>query len=289
MLQRRLKYAFGFGCLAWLVLAPAGCGGSKGGGSAGIGATISIVQGGGVAATLESGSSPSGSGPGLAASVDAAPGIITNASTGMVTISAATAFSEVAVGLVGAKGHYRLTLPAPVASLMLTITVDQDAGNQDAEFRFSVGDGSEFGVLASEMIRVLRVGMGEVQVSLAWDVDVDFDVIVREPSGEFVNVDNSPSSTGGTLDFDSNGGREPLPPFACIIDGVNSESIMWADGTSPEGRYEASILFFDTCGETASINYTVTVTVAGQSTVFMGSFDSSDEDEQRIVSLFDVF
>ena len=99
-------------------------------------------------------------------------------------------------------------------------------------------------------------------LSLAWDRDVDLDLRVLTPDGEFVEpkspttalkVDGSvpdaaladPST--GRIDSDSN--------RSCVIDGHRLENLVW-EGKPKPGRYGVWVNLFDGCGQD-SVRFTL--------------------------------
>jgi hypothetical protein len=99
-------------------------------------------------------------------------------------------------------------------------------------------------------------------LSLAWDRDVDLDLRVLTPDGEFVEP-KSPTTalkvdggvpdaaladpTTGIIDSDSN--------RSCVIDGRRLENLVWKEKPKP-GRYAVWVNLFDGCGQD-SVRFTL--------------------------------
>lgn len=118
---------------------------------------------------------------------------------------------------------------------------------------------------------VQRVGTGALQVSLSWHTDSDVDLHLVEPNGREIYYHNKESSSGGTLDLDSN------PD--CRLDHVENENITYEGVTPPRGHYKVRVDYYAACNVAGNTDYTVTVTIRGQPTVYQGSFRRSDQDE----------
>jgi hypothetical protein len=102
-------------------------------------------------------------------------------------------------------------------------------------------------------------------VSLAWDADVDLDLVVVTPSGKRVDarhpttaerVEGTPISrealsdpTTGVLVRDSNAG--------CLLDGRNAERLEWREAPS-DGAYAVYADLFDACDE-VSVTFVLSV------------------------------
>ncbi len=93
-------------------------------------------------------------------------------------------------------------------------------------------------------------------LSLSWDAPVDFDLVVRDPSGAIlggkiraqsaeggVPMSASPSATNGVLDHDSNA--------SCAIDNLDREDIVWQ--TEPaHGTYAVWANLVSACHQSAA-------------------------------------
>jgi hypothetical protein len=99
------------------------------------------------------------------------------------------------------------------------------------------------------------VGTGALQITLRWDNLTDMDLHVFEPNGTHIFFANpGPTSTGGFLDVDSNGGCVSTDPS-----GV--ENVYWAS-SPPVGTYQVWVDQFLGCG-TPPANWLLTVKVDG--------------------------
>ena len=115
---------------------------------------------------------------------------------------------------------------------------------------------------------LIEVGVGDVQVSLSWDVDSDVDLHVVDPNGDELYYGQKRVSSGGELDLDSNA--------ACRIDGVRNENVTWPEGTAPPGLYTVRVDYWSSCG-VAETNYVVTVNNGGHVSRFPGSLTGAGE------------
>ncbi|MFN8374415.1 MAG: SH3 domain-containing protein [Anaerolineae bacterium] len=99
------------------------------------------------------------------------------------------------------------------------------------------------------------LGTGDVQVTLAWDNDADYDLYVTEPNGQTIFYGSRISSTNGQLDIDSN--------YPCGSNLGSVENIFWPLDESPEGTFTVQINQFSTCGD-GNGNWTLVVRVDGE-------------------------
>jgi hypothetical protein len=95
---------------------------------------------------------------------------------------------------------------------------------------------------------------GNPRFNLKFTGAVDFDLYVKDPSGEVISYSNSSSASGGVLDVD------------CICCGHGSENIFWEDGTAPSGTYEYWVDFYSYCSDPSS-DFTITLTRNGTTIV----------------------
>jgi len=108
----------------------------------------------------------------------------------------------------------------------------------------SSGSGSDTGSGGQQQ----PAGTGDVAFRLTWNSDADLDLYVQEPSGNVIYYANSRSSTGGTLDVDSNAG--------CASRAANPiENVFWSTGTAPRGEYVYWVDHF--CGPGSSFTLQV--------------------------------
>lgn len=87
---------------------------------------------------------------------------------------------------------------------------------------------------------------GNPRFNLQFDGDVDFDLYVKDPSGEIISYSNTMSSSGGQLDVD------------CICCSHGNENIFWPDGAGPSGQYEFWVDFYSACS-TSQSNFRISV------------------------------
>jgi hypothetical protein len=204
----------------------------------------------------------------------------TNGGTATITVSAASDFSVVYVGIAGLQGHYAIDLGGLTNDVELWLGVDQDYRQGSIDFAVSVGDGANIGPIASQSFIVVIVGSGDVQVSLTfstsgaeqtWD---DVDLWVMDPDDDLVRFDtpnNRTVASGGTLDLDAN----PI----CKTPHGSSENITWPRGEAPIGTYEVFVHLYDNCSG-GPVNYTVTVTVVGSPPqIFSGTLVDNNIDD----------
>ncbi len=89
------------------------------------------------------------------------------------------------------------------------------------------------------------LGTGDVQATLRWTGDSDFDLHVIDPEGIEIFYSNASSPSGGILDVDS------IPE--CGVDtGEHAENVFWPEGESISGTYQAFVVHFSTCAAAAS-------------------------------------
>lgn len=227
---------------------------------------------GAVEASLFAGAAP-------AAGSDAAPTVPANATAvngGSVAMSVEQVadFATVIVSIDGIDGYYQLTLPSSATLTDLVLGISPDANSSTMQVRIATGTGGALSQYALQALRVIRVGTGDVQVSISWTGASDVDLHVTDPDGEEVYFGNLESASGGTLDLDSNAG--------CQIDGVNNENIVWPTGSAPRGAYVVVVDYWSDCGAPRS-DYVVTVAIAGQAPqVISGSFVGSSTGQPSV-------
>ena len=208
-----------------------------------------------VGATLVAGDRPASDAAGPTLTVTGVPTAINGGSV-RATLTSTTAFTRAVVSLHNHDGYYQVDLGSPVLAVDLVITVSQDAPQATLGLVYAAAPASgPFGNLLTQNINMIRVGAGDVQVSVAWDAPTDVDLHVTDPDAEEIYFANTTSASGGTLDLDSNA--------ACTIDGINNENITWPIGGAPSGTYSVDLVYYSACSQPQS-NYTVTIFVRGQ-------------------------
>jgi hypothetical protein len=212
---------------------------------------------GGVTASFVAGDPPAaGSGPALTVTTN--PSVIPGGTT-PVLLTADRAFSTAIIAIDGIGGYFRLTLPSPAARVELLVTLSQLLAVSTFDWVYGAGGDYE-----TAPARVVRVGTGDVQVSLSWDTSADVDLHVIDPAGDEVLWLERQVASGGELDLDSNAG--------CSGDDVRNENVTWPVGGAPSGSYRVLVDYWSNCG-VAATEYTVTVNVKGQApATFTGSF-----------------
>lgn len=222
-----------------------------------VSARNSTVQG-----TLTPGAQPSGTtGP----TVDLA-GIASAVNGGSSTVSLAGSdtFQRVVIGIEGVDGYYDLRLPSGASLEDVVLGVSPEVGASQLRMRYAVEGVNGLGPFATQNVRIIRVGTGDVQINVSWSGASDVDLSVQDPNGELLYYGNRTAASGGSLDLDSNA--------ACTIDGKNAENIVWPTGRAPTGPYKVTVRYFDDCGVARS-DWVVTVQLKGQAPqTFTGSF-----------------
>ncbi|MBW2718793.1 MAG: hypothetical protein JRD94_09630, partial [Deltaproteobacteria bacterium] len=155
-----------------------------------------------------------------------------------VTVESSAEFQTIIIVVSGLDGCWELTLPAGVTIEDLLVTLGQDV-DQDFVIGLQAGDmAGNFGGIDESVVVVEPVPTSaDVQVSLSFDQDTDLDLYVDEPDGTRIFFGNPSSSSGGTLDLDSNP--------ACSIDGINQENISWS--SAPSGEYIVLVDYYQAC------------------------------------------
>lgn len=230
-----------------------------------------------VTGALLAGSRPAdGSGPSI--TVQGVPTAINGGSL-RASVTSPTPFSRVIVSLTYFDGYYQLDLPAPVTSVDIVLNMSPNAPQAAMGFVYGAGaQGGPMGPSLTQSINLLRVGSGDVQVSVAWDAPTDVDLHVTDPSGEEIYFAHKTSASGGTLDLDSNP--------ACTIDHINNENVVWPTGNAPTGTFTVELVYWSACSQPQS-NYTVTVVVAGQQPqVFSGTLVTSNANTKIPIGTF---
>ena len=115
---------------------------------------------------------------------------------------------------------------------------------------------------------IVKVGTGDVQISVTWNVDNDIDLHVIDPNGFEIYFNSNASDEGGVMDLDSNP--------ECNIDSIKNENVVWPMGTALAGQYSVLVANFMNCTSLAT-TYAVTVHIKGQPpATYMGSFAATD-------------
>ncbi len=217
---------------------------------------------GAITATLHDTTPPTpGSGP--TAQV-AGISTVVNGGSATINVTSGQQFQHVYVSVSGANGYWDVVLPAGVATedLVLSASPTLHAGNMRVQYQLV--SGTSVGPVATQTVRVIAVGTGDVQVSVAWTGATDVDLHVIDPASEEIYFGHKTSVSGGKLDLDSNP--------ACNIDNKNNENVVWPVGKAPTGQYQVLVYYYDACQKPRS-DWVVTVLVKGkQPQTFTGSF-----------------
>jgi hypothetical protein len=115
------------------------------------------------------------------------------------------------------------------------------------------------------------LGEGELQITLRWEGNADYDLHVIEPDGTEIDYTNrGPTESGGQLDVDSN--------ISCIDNG-SVENVYWEDGSMPDGHYTVKVVGFSVDGCEGG-EYELTVKVRGEEVLNeTGTVGEDEEDE----------
>ncbi len=224
---------------------------------------------GNIAAVLRTGAPPTPNG-GPAASVAGIPAMV-NGGSAQQTLSAGASFVTVIVAVAGFSNYYELTLPVS-ASSGVVIGAAQGLSGGTVTMQYAVGNGGVLGTYANQLLRIIHVGTGDIQVSVSWDSTADVDLHVVDPNNQEVYWANRSVTSGGNLDLDANAG--------CSIDVPlkNNENIVWPAGSGLAGNYTVRLDYWSACTH-AQTNYLVTVAVKGQTPqIFTGTFIATDAD-----------
>jgi len=186
-------------------------------------------------------------------------------------------FSRVLLKVNGATDYYELTGLPGASYNTIVFTIPQNARPSfTAGVAVSAGSTDPIGPYVPIGVSLTPVGLGDVQVSLAWDAPSDIDLHLVLPDGTGV-PGTSEIYYGATVDTASQGKLDLDSNAACNIDGKNNENITFQGGTPPRGQYIVRVDNWNACGQTR-INYVVTVNVKGQATqTFVGVFTDTGD------------
>jgi hypothetical protein len=220
------------------------------------------ARNGTVTAVAHEGAAPAAA-TGPAASVDGISTAVNGGSAG-VDLSAPAAFQRVYVYSPTASGYYDVQLPSGVTLEDLVLSLNPAVRPGTIRVRYGAEGSGAVGPYAEQSLRVLGVGTGDVQVSIAWNGKTDVDLHVLDPNNEEIYFGHKTAASGGRLDLDSNP--------ACQLDNKNNENVYFPKDNTPHGDYKVAVHYYDDCGQSKS-DWVVTVLVKGQPTrTFRGSF-----------------
>ena len=122
---------------------------------------------------------------------------------------------------------------------------------------------------------------GQVQITLAWQVPVDLDLYVTDPSGTTISYSETTSPTGGNLDHDARGNCRPGEPNNTI------ENIFWNTPTPPHGQYHVQVHYWGDCQTGApQVPASLSISVGGH---VIGTYSVTLAPEQRAdVATFNI-
>jgi len=220
----------------------------------------------GVAATYHPGALPAPQGA-LSITVPTA-GTAINGGSAMVTVTATAEIVKVYVAIAGADGYWEIAVPPGTTVTDVLLTLAQQLPDQ-IHVVFEVADAAgNVSAPVTMDTAIVKVGTGDIQISVSWNVDNDIDLHVIDPNGFEIYFSANFSDEGGELDLDSN------PD--CSIDHINNENIVWPTGTALAGTYSVLVANYANCTDLAT-TYVVTLQKKGQQpATFMGGFAATD-------------
>ncbi|MDH4042953.1 MAG: hypothetical protein OEW06_00695 [Gemmatimonadota bacterium] len=198
------------------------------------------------------------------------PAAAINGGSFEVAVTGAEQFSEVVIGMPNVPDYFRVTLTSPKTSAKIVVTLDPGTPGGPLQMFVAAGKSpTEYGPYVTRLLSVMRVGSGDVQVSVAWNSAADVDLHVVDPDGDEIYWEDRQSASGGELDLDSNA--------ACSSDQPRNENTVWPVGQAPNGTYIVRLDHWDSCGAEQT-DYVVTVWVKGRDPqTFSGSFTGDGE------------
>ena len=225
--------------------------------------------GGTVHATLNRGAPPAASGGTTVTASGIA--VMINGGSSVQTLAGSAAFSRVILAVDGLDGWYDLTLPASAASADVILSASTLASSGTINVRYGVGDAGGVGPQASQSIRFLQVGSGDIQISVSWTDSADVDLHVIDPSGEEIFFGHKTSASGGTLDLDANAACSPNESSPARV-FYSNENVVWPIGQAPNGTYKVILDYWSDCG-VAQTDWVATVQRQGAAPqIFTGTF-----------------
>lgn len=115
----------------------------------------------------------------------------------------------------------------------------------------------------------IRLGTGDIQITLTWDTIDDLDLHCVDPSGTEIYFDHKISPTGGQLDVDMNARDVSSRPV---------ENIYWPVHGAPHGTYTVKVHFYKQRTDAYSVPYKVKVKFGGKTKKYSGSISSNKTD-----------
>jgi hypothetical protein len=226
--------------------------------------------GGSVQGVLVEGDAPEpSSGPNASVS---GIGVMINGGSSQQSISGSATFTRLIVAIEGVNNYYELNLPGDVTSQEILLGGSPNAFATRLQFRYAVASGGTIGAYATQQVRFLRVGSGDIHISVAWSDTSDVDLHVIDPNGEEISFSHKTSASGGTLDLDGNAAcaKNTLPDGTVAF--VSNENVVWPTGSAIDGQYRVILDYWSACGS-PSTDYVVTVQQTGVTPqIFTGTF-----------------
>lgn len=116
----------------------------------------------------------------------------------------------------------------------------------------------------TDTVTTTELAAGSIQVTLQWFTDADLQLQVRDPNGDTVFDDEATIASGGILDQTRVGNRGCEPAA-----GTPTTYIYWpTTRIPPTGTYEVEVWYQDDCDVPGPVNFSLTVTVNGQTLKF---------------------
>ncbi len=220
------------------------------------------VRDGAVIGALVTGAVPTGT-AGPTATVSGISAAV-NGGSAAVNVSGSDNYTRLLISAVGAEDYYSVPLPSSSTLENVVLSIAPGVGASQLTLHYALEGANGIGPSASQAMRLIHVGTGDFQASVAWTGASDVDLHVFDPNGEHIFYGNRTATTGGTLDLDSNP--------ACSIDNKNNENIVWPLNTAPAGPYRVEVHYYADCSVPRS-DWVATVLLKGQvPQTFTGSF-----------------
>ena len=222
------------------------------------------VRGGTVPGVLELGVVPTGTlGPtATVAGITAA----VNGGSAAMDVTGSDTYTRLLVSALGTDDYYSVPLPTGSTLENVVVTLSPTINGSQLRLRYALEGANGIGPYVEQTLRVIRVGNGDFQASVAWTGASDVDLHVYDPNGEHIFYGNKVATTGGRLDLDSN------PACAIDVPVKNNENIVWPLNMAPAGQYRVELDYYADCGVARS-DWVVTVLLKGQApAITTGSF-----------------
>jgi hypothetical protein len=142
------------------------------------------------------------------------------------------------------------------------------------------GDGDGFGLArfgdGGELIRGVKVKVGDPQFTLIWNNDADLDLHVIEPGGKEIYWEDPNGNQGGELDVDNTKGFGPENIYWLVdAEGPGSEKVK---GPGPPGVYRWFVVYWGGFGGIPKpTHWKVRIKHQGRVTVVDGKFHALNE------------